>query len=385
MITLSSTARNNHPITNQRKITMEYTLENTARATHINWVDEKPSFIDLSDKLAPCATGIKTGEWIGLQNHWQNAGEFIDLVMSENPLELSRPHNETREYFDSLFNDAPEWATGYARLSSKLCAGLYEHLSDSHYWLGAHLSDGRYWLGDGIFLFIDDDKDVKDEILAFGHDDDEGIAHTKDKFTIIATRPPVRKTIIDAVKHYRGDKFVCGKHEMHHTHIVNANGTDRFYSAYASDIVSDTVICTISEHNQFVHECSINAAAPPIDDKPVYTQDMQGAGEFPPVGSLILVADHNNYEMYNSVEVKYISKDLCVINDRGEDVSFDVTVCKILAIDQRTEEEKEIDKACAIIEDSQRCTDFNVNIDASAAMKAVIVTMIKNGYRKAVK
>lgn len=47
-----------------------------------------------------------------------------------------------------------------------------------------------------------------------------------------------------------------------------------------------------------------------------------------------------------------------------------------------TEEEKAIHHACLIVEDSIRCTEANINIDCSVAIKAVIITMIKNGYRK---
>ena len=60
------------------------------------------------------------------------------------------------------------------------------------------------------------------------------------------------KTAMDAVKYYVGSSFVCGKHEEHHTHIVNAKGTDRFYSAYLSDVCSDFVVCTIGEFNSLV-------------------------------------------------------------------------------------------------------------------------------------
>jgi len=62
------------------------------------------------------------------------------------------------------------------------------------------------------------------------------------------------KTVLDAVKYYSGDKFVLGKHEMHHTHIANSVGTDRFYSVYALDIGGDTAVCTIAEFNQCVED-----------------------------------------------------------------------------------------------------------------------------------
>lgn len=64
---------------------------------------------------------------------------------------------------------------------------------------------------------------------------------------------------MEAVKYWNGDEYVCGKHEKYHTHIVNAVGTDRFYSAYASDIGGDSAICTISKYNQFVHSCMTNS------------------------------------------------------------------------------------------------------------------------------
>ena len=47
-----------------------------------------------------------------------------------------------------------------------------------------------------------------------------------------------------------------------------------------------------------------------------------------------------------------------------------------------TLEEQAIKDACYIVDDSKRCNDTNINIDCSAAQKAVIVTLIKNGYTK---
>ena len=47
-----------------------------------------------------------------------------------------------------------------------------------------------------------------------------------------------------------------------------------------------------------------------------------------------------------------------------------------------THEETLIHKASLVINDSKRCVDSNMNIDCSVAQKAVIETMIKNGYRK---
>ncbi len=109
------------------------------------------------------------------------------------------------------------------------------------------------------------------------------------------------KTIIDAVNYYGGYNFVSGKHEKHHTHIVGSAGTNRIYSAYASDIGGDSAICTISEYNQRIYDYKTNFGRMPlgllelwqvgIKNKPEYTQAMRDKKELPPIGSEYLDED----------------------------------------------------------------------------------------------
>lgn len=114
------------------------------------------------------------------------------------------------------------------------------------------------------------------------------------------------KTVHDAIIHYNGSNFVRGKNGPHHTHIICGRGTDRISTAYASDIHSGLVICSISAYNAEVDylasnmgratqsygeykkefECMTTAT---IQSKPVFTQAMADAGERPSIGMNCLI------------------------------------------------------------------------------------------------
>ncbi|HHZ97350.1 MAG TPA: hypothetical protein EYN67_17805 [Flavobacteriales bacterium] len=109
---------------------------------------------------------------------------------------------------------------------------------------------------------------------------------------------------------------------------------------------------------------------------------MADNGELPEAGSQYLDEDgqlcaalvnHQGFVIGEMLEHSPISEYPVISTSR-----FD----RIKPIDTRTDKEKDIDEACLIIGDSKRCVDTNINIDCSVAQKAVIITMINNGYRK---
>ena len=126
--------------------------------------------------------------------------------------------------------------------------------------------------------------------------------------------------------------------------------------------------------------------------QPIFTKAMQEDGELPPIGSDVEYNDDIDFDF----KFDWDNGDIitCVFhstNDKGEPIGVyrhndGVTVSLVTnlirPIDTRTDKEKDIDEACLIIDDSKRCVDTNINIDCSAAQKAVIITMINNGYKK---
>ena len=51
-------------------------------------------------------------------------------------------------------------------------------------------------------------------------------------------------------------------------------------------------------------------------------------------------------------------------------------------VDTRTKKEKAIDEASKIVDSDGTCNKLNINIDCSAAMKAVICALVNNGWSK---
>jgi len=116
--------------------------------------------------------------------------------------------------------------------------------------------------------------------------------------------------------------------------------------------------------------------------QPVFTQAMADNGELPPIGSQYLDED-------NQLCKALLHYGNFVVGDMSEHIQLrqyptlsTARNDKVSVIDTRTNKEKAIDEACLIIGDSKRCVDTNINIDCSVAQKAVIITMINNGYRK---
>ncbi|MAO21770.1 MAG: hypothetical protein CMJ25_13560 [Phycisphaerae bacterium] len=174
------------------------------------------------------------------------------------------------------------------------------------------------------------------------------------------------KTIMDAVKYYGGDKFICGKHELHHTHIVSAIGTDRFYSACASDVGDHSAICTIIEYNQYIKECETNfglsvnydtykdvfhkssmsfincTASDRTSSQPVFTQAMADNGELPPIGSKAIC------EYCDGEELLIVAHDLLAEDGAfalvcGDSGYWGAEARRWKPIDTRTDKEKAID------------------------------------------
>ena len=129
-------------------------------------------------------------------------------------------------------------------------------------------------------------------------------------------------------------------------------------------------------------ECAVDTT------KLVFTQAMADNGELPVVGmECQFKFQHQNEDEFDWCFVIGKSKDSdwLIFHDKNiESFSHNINkgVYVFKPIDTRTDKEKAIDAACLIIDDSKRCVDANINLDCSAAQKAVIITMINNGYRK---
>lgn len=177
-----------------------FTKENTARATHIAIIHDGFRVYDLSSK------GNSSAKYLS-DNEWHVSGFLKDTILAwDNIIELARPQSD----IDALFNDAPDWVTGY---------GSIQFNDRTAY----------YWLGDSGFT-ITRTTGIND-FNTYG-----SIYKDFEDFTIIATRPPVEEPVIA-------------------TPTVSAG----------------------NEPNPDERELS--------EDKPVYTQAMADAGEFPEVKS----------------------------------------------------------------------------------------------------
>lgn len=149
---------------------MEFTLENTARATHAAGHNGKLVFIDLSNKEALSATNAYTGEW-GRLSSFHDPDVFIELVMKESPLELIRSQGG----INSLFDGAPDATNSYAKLKNARWS--------TRYWLCV---DG-YWLASG----------EDNEFYPFDEEGPDYMNFKESEFEIIATRPVKAKETVD--------------------------------------------------------------------------------------------------------------------------------------------------------------------------------------------
>ena len=113
------------------------------------------------------------------------------------------------------------------------------------------------------------------------------------------------KTVIDAVNYFFGDKFITGKHEQHHTHICFSRG---FYSAYASDVATSDIICTIKLYNKCVDEMSkAEWIKPKTEANPIFTQAMADNNILPRIGMECLILNTNcSNPKYIKGLIKYV-------------------------------------------------------------------------------
>jgi hypothetical protein len=171
-----------------------------------------------------------------------------------------------------------------------------------------------------------------------------------------------------------------------------------FYNQYKYQYLSGEQCEKSFTFDQGHHYLEFTLMANKPEDVPVFTQQMQKSGEFPIEGSKVIIEDKFNDcwdAAKNLVGVPVtvmacfygLGKDggnpikmVVVSLEDGLCCCFRADYCK--PIDTRTNEEKAIDQACLVVDDSIRCRETNVNIACSAAQKSVIVTLIKKGYRK---
>ena len=117
--------------------------------------------------------------------------------------------------------------------------------------------------------------------------------------------------------------------------------------------------------------------------KPVYTQVMYRANEVPVIGSEIVMRYmHDSCTVTHQGIVKYASLDNVILDIEGNERHLTVGDYAWEPIDTRTDEEKAIDEASKIVDSDGTCNKLNINIDCSAAMKAVICALVKNGWSK---
>ena len=213
------------------------------------------------------------------------------------------------------------------------------------------------------------------------------------------------KTVMDAVNELKGDLGNSFHFKGNETHLVQGVGALVSVDFKPTDEES---ICTIEQFNTLAQECMTNFGtdityaeykaihnnylnclkARKADKtkkesnmKPVFTQEMSDNGELPSVGmECLIMFPSSNYKG----TITYMGKGVGVYHskDNDKEYTFAFNTVTFEPLDTRTDKEKAIDEACLIIDDSKRCIDTNINIDCSAAQKAVIITMIERGYTK---
>tara|TARA_R110000851_G_scaffold163467_1_gene307327 strand:+ start:265 stop:864 length:600 start_codon:yes stop_codon:yes gene_type:complete len=143
-----------------------------------------------------------------------------------------------------------------------------------------------------------------------------------------------------------------------------------------------TYISTVEEFNNFKG-----------NNVEVYTQEMADNGVLPSVGMECLFDYNTDFDCKFDFADGDVLVCVCHSTDAdgctigvyrhmsGVTISLNLNLIKPLT-PPITMEEQAIKDACYIVDDSKRCNDTNINIDCSAAQKAVIITLIKNGYTK---
>ena len=302
-----------------------FTLENTARATHVRYNPADSvvmfTFYDLSDVNAKF---MNTGEWM------VSCLTKKEVLALSCIIELSRPQSDIA----NLFESAPEWATGYGKLN--------KFKIKSKYWLCA---DG--------FSFIEDD--IGTILNAFDEEgiDDEGIEYqnfSESDFTVVATRPevaaieskatpsmytPDQQWMLDNMKEWGSDD--CG-----YVTKSSSNTVPLYYRATKPCILS-YITREQWENRQAPTLPTVKANNPAIDT-PVFTQAMADAGELPPVGVDCLVCLPGNDDWFE-FRPDYFG-DTYVIGywfEPCREASFGISALKFKPLDTRTDEQKACD------------------------------------------
>ncbi len=198
------------------------------------------------------------------------------------------------------------------------------------------------------------------------------------------------KTVIDAVNENGSVWFYKDSASAYY----RTNGTKGYWYYGESKPSNNEHVCTLQEFNKCIdmligdplkliiwkESQNINLKVKPVTS-PIYTQEMADNGELPSVGMECLFKHHN--KMIPGRVVAVTDKFIILLGDDGNErirIIAEFIVGPITP--PKTDEEKAIDEACFIVDDSKRCIDTNINIDCSAAQKAVIITLIKNGWAK---
>jgi len=117
---------------------------------------------------------------------------------------------------------------------------------------------------------------------------------------------------------------------------------------------------------------------------PTFTQEMAGNRLLPIAGMECLLYSKIEPDSEPEVTIDFINDNGALIRYKDSGLNNWITDYHRFGFKPLTpsDTEKAIDEACKIIDGSDRCKTTNVNIDCSAAQKAVIITMIERGYTK---
>ena len=279
-----------------------FTLENTARATHVFQHGSKCSFYDASNDRVVYWLPYNTLNW---------AEYTAPLPMGL--LELSRPQSDIQQLFDV----APEWATGYAKINRD-----------------------KFWTGDDVYNHVDNAEYKKQR---YGAHDQESY-YLKEHFTIIATRPALDKDVAPSMytpdQHWLFDNMKEWQ-ERYCDYVVYRGGTK-------------PVMYMVSKPTSFPYitrEQWENRQAPTLPartlhepkDKPIYTQAMADAGVSPIVGMECLIFYPTNN---HKGTITYMGKGVGAFHSEDADIeyTFSLDVVSFKPIDTRTDKEKAIDE-----------------------------------------
>jgi len=188
------------------------------------------------------------------------------------------------------------------------------------------------------------------------------------------------KTVVDAVNEFKGEWPCDNRSAMIYCKISYAMYKEGDWESFVHDNFSDLnlsywdSICTVKEFNQCVEEMS-NL----VPVKPAYTQEMADKGVMPSVGMECEI--DGTGVAYVVVLTGDDEGDYILTPKKGDKYWQRSNIQYIKPIDTRTDEEKAIDEACEVINNDKDCTTWNMDINCSVAQKAVIVCMIKAGYK----